>query len=346
MMFKNQYRSTRTASYLSLVAALLCFQISAVSAQQISIAIMDFEGIGISTNESMTLTNRLRNELFKIGKFEVVERAMMETILAEQDFQMTGCTSNDCLVEIGMLLGAQQMVGGSISKFGSTFTVSARIVDVQTGKIIAVSDYDLKGALDDLLTSGMQVVALRLAGTDESQISAMVPTPAFVPSPISPAQTPAVWVEKDPKRAFNKSLFIPGSGQLYVDPAAPKRQLKSNLQLYGAIFCWIMVVGGRGVSADEMNNADYLFSVDPGGRDSTLFDESDATEKNAYEWREDANFSRSMASFFGVLAVVVHVSSAYNARGMARDHNLQKPSMSLYIDPSLRQPRLVLAYRF
>ena len=130
-MFKNQYRSTRAASYLRLVVALLCFQIAAVSAQQISIAIMDFEAIGISTSESMTLTSRLRNELFKIGKFEVVERAMMETILAEQDFQMTGCTSNDCLVEIGMLLGAQQMVGGSISKLGLTFTVSARCIVIK-----------------------------------------------------------------------------------------------------------------------------------------------------------------------------------------------------------------------
>lgn len=75
---------------------------------------MDFEGYGISQTETIALTNRLRNELFRIGQFDVVDRGMMESILAEQDFQLTGCTSDECLVEVGQLLGAEEMVGGSI----------------------------------------------------------------------------------------------------------------------------------------------------------------------------------------------------------------------------------------
>ncbi|MCH7498343.1 MAG: DUF2380 domain-containing protein, partial [Candidatus Marinimicrobia bacterium] len=108
-------------------------------------------------------SNRLRNEVFRLGRFEVVDRGMMENILAEQDFQQTGCTSNDCLVEVGRLLGAQRMVGGSISKVGGTFTVSARLVDVETGKVLSVSDFDLRGELDDLLTRGMREVAMKLS---------------------------------------------------------------------------------------------------------------------------------------------------------------------------------------
>jgi TolB-like protein len=145
------------------VALVLGVLISYTSAQ-IPIAVMDFEGYGISQTEVIALTNRLRNELFRIGQFDVVERGMMESILAEQDFQLTGCTSDECLVEIGQLLGAEQMVGGSVSRVGETFTVSARRVNVQTGSVLAVSDYDLQGALDELLTSGMRVVAYRLAG--------------------------------------------------------------------------------------------------------------------------------------------------------------------------------------
>jgi len=145
-----------------------------LSAQPIPIAIVEFEGNGISQTEAIALTDRLRNELFRLGAFEVVERGMMETILNEQDFQLTGCTSNECLVEVGQLLGAKQIVGGSISKVGGTFTVSARIVDVETGRVLRVSDYDLQGDLDLLLTQGMGAVAARL-GTAEETLAPGVP---------------------------------------------------------------------------------------------------------------------------------------------------------------------------
>ncbi|MCH8838719.1 MAG: DUF2380 domain-containing protein, partial [Candidatus Marinimicrobia bacterium] len=136
----------------------------ALMGQAIPVAVLDFDGVGISKSEAVALSNRLRNELFKLGAFDVVDRGMMETIMAEQDFQTTGCTSNDCLVEVGRLIGAQQMIGGSVSKVGDTYSVSCRIVDAETGKLLGVSDYDLSGKLDDMLTKGMRIVALKLSG--------------------------------------------------------------------------------------------------------------------------------------------------------------------------------------
>ncbi len=124
-----------------------------------TLAIVDFEGFGVSPTEAIGLTNRLRNEIFRNGHFDVVDRGMMQSILAEQDFQLSACTSNECLVEVGQLLGAQQMIGGSITKIGSMYTVSARLVDVETGRVIKVSDYDIRGGLEELLTIGMSQVA-------------------------------------------------------------------------------------------------------------------------------------------------------------------------------------------
>ena len=142
----------------------LCGLISVLSAQPIPIAIVEFEGNGISQTEAIALTDRLRNELFRLGAFEVVERGMMESILTEQDFQLTGCTSNECLVEVGQLLGARRVVGGRISRVGAMFTVSARVVDVETGKLLGVSDFDLRGGLEEMLTGGMKQVAVMLSG--------------------------------------------------------------------------------------------------------------------------------------------------------------------------------------
>ncbi|MEE9465254.1 MAG: CsgG/HfaB family protein, partial [Candidatus Neomarinimicrobiota bacterium] len=135
-------------------------------AQAIPIAVLDFEANGISQTEVIALTDRLRNELFRLGEFEVVERGLMEDILREQDFQMSGCTTNECLVEVGRLRGARQVIGGRISKIGAMFTVSARVVDVETGKVLGVSDYDLRGGLEEILTVGMKQVAAMLSGRE------------------------------------------------------------------------------------------------------------------------------------------------------------------------------------
>ncbi len=167
----------RGYTFVSLVIVFV-LGLNPVHGQKIPVAVMDLEAHGISDVEAAALSNRLRNELFKTGEFNVVDRGMMENILNEQDFQLSGCTSSDCLVEIGMLIGAQQMVGGSISKIGNTFTVSAQLVDVETGAVIRVADIDLRGALDDLLTRGISQVAALLS-------NGVAPTPRLVQSPQS-----------------------------------------------------------------------------------------------------------------------------------------------------------------
>lgn len=140
------------------------------SAAQIPIAVIDFEANGISDGEARALTDRLRNELFRFKNFQVMERSFMEEILEEQGFQLSGCTSDECVVEVGRLIGVEQMLGGSISKIGNVFSVSARIVSVETGKILKVSSYDYKGDIGGLLTQGMHEVAAQLA-TEKSTVT-------------------------------------------------------------------------------------------------------------------------------------------------------------------------------
>ena len=118
---------------------------------------------GVTNDEASALSDRLRLELFKTMSFTVVERAMMEQILKEQGFQQSGCTTNECIVEVGRLIGVEQIAGGSISKIGSTYSVSARLVSVETGKILKTATYDFRGEIDDLLVSGMRQIAVKLA---------------------------------------------------------------------------------------------------------------------------------------------------------------------------------------
>ena len=104
---------------------LFIFSTSLLIAKPKSIAVLDFEGKDISDSEASILTDRLRSELFNLGNYKVLERALMEDILREQGLQQAGiCNSSECAVEIGNLLGVQQLVGGSVGKIGNMYTAS------------------------------------------------------------------------------------------------------------------------------------------------------------------------------------------------------------------------------
>jgi len=130
---------------------------------QTNIAVMDFEGKNVSKADASALTDRLRAELFLTGKFVVLEREKMEAILKEQAFQLSGCTSDVCIVEAGQLLAVEQMVVGSISKVGQTYSVTARLVGVEKGNLIGVGTCDLKGDIGDLMTC-LSDVSAQLTG--------------------------------------------------------------------------------------------------------------------------------------------------------------------------------------
>ena len=126
------------------------------------IAVVDFIGNNVTESDCKALTDRLRSELFNTKYYKVIEREMMDKIMEEQKFQNSGCVTDVCIVEIGEMIGVGKIVGGSISKVGSTYSVSSRIVSVETGKILKSATYDHKGEIDELLTNGMRTVSIEL----------------------------------------------------------------------------------------------------------------------------------------------------------------------------------------
>lgn len=135
-----------------------------------NVAVLDFQGLGLSPFEAIALSERFRIELFATQKYVVLERGKMDEILSEQGFQKSGCTTDECLVEIGKLINVQYIFGGTISKFGEVFTVMVRLIDVQTGKIVQSQAVDLPIAKEKLMTEGMRNVAAIFAGQEAVKI--------------------------------------------------------------------------------------------------------------------------------------------------------------------------------
>jgi len=100
--------------------------------EKIKIAVMDLDAKNVPKATAFAVSDLLRNDLYASKKYTIVERSQMEKILKEQMFQQTGCVSTECAVEVGKILNATQMIVGSISTLGLEYSITIRVVDVET----------------------------------------------------------------------------------------------------------------------------------------------------------------------------------------------------------------------
>jgi TolB-like protein len=176
------------------------------SPKKLTVAVTDFDGKGLAEGEPKTLTDAFRSYLINTGGFRVMERGQMDAILKEQGFQSSGaCTDQACMVEMGQLLGVDNIIAGSIGKVGVTFSINVRVVSVQTGEIIKSANRFHKGEIDGLLTEVLPAMANDLVDKEAAPHAAVQPAPqaAAVAQPESaptPKKDAAPRVEKPKKR--------------------------------------------------------------------------------------------------------------------------------------------------
>ena len=131
----------------------------------LSIAVNDLSAQGVDESEAIIISEQLRAELMKYPKFRLIERSQMATILKEQGFQQTGCTSDACAVEVGQLLGVQNIIVGTVGKAGSYTMLTVRILDVATGEVRANKSIQTKEGIDGIIENGVKSVATDLYAT-------------------------------------------------------------------------------------------------------------------------------------------------------------------------------------
>ncbi|MBU2574002.1 MAG: hypothetical protein KKH28_08010 [Elusimicrobia bacterium] len=113
-----------------------------------NVAVADFIGKNVSQADASIVADFLRTELVNTGSFNVMDRNNMDTVLAEQKFQSSGCTEQQCAVEMGKLLNVKQMFVGSLSKLLDTYYITVNVVDVETGKITASYDSNASSSIE------------------------------------------------------------------------------------------------------------------------------------------------------------------------------------------------------
>jgi hypothetical protein len=128
-------------------------------ADRAHIAVIDLAGNNVSVDNCKVLTDRLRIELNSTKYYRVVERETMEQLLGEHGFHQSDYITTERMVDAGRQIGVEKIVGGIISKVGNVYSVSARMISVETGEIESTGLCNHTGNMSELLTDGMKRVA-------------------------------------------------------------------------------------------------------------------------------------------------------------------------------------------
>ena len=164
-------------------------------AQDFDIAVKLLSETGISTLEIRYLNEAFISEIKEQTKFDVIERALMDEVLQEQNYN-SECSTDECQVQIGRLLSVRKMIFvvlnakaesinfmGDIQtrdqknfmekKFGwtfeeikpgefqryeagnQTFRGYIKLTDLETGNMQGSLDIKHKGTMDQLLDNNI-----------------------------------------------------------------------------------------------------------------------------------------------------------------------------------------------
>ena len=127
------------------------------------VTVLDFtaEG-GVAQSEAKALTRKFETAVFNTDAFTVVEQSEAGKILEAQNYSLSGCTSDECAVEIGQLRSADTIFLGTVGTIGSSYTITIKLVNVTSGKSMAAESLDA-GSLEEL-SAGMSALACRFSG--------------------------------------------------------------------------------------------------------------------------------------------------------------------------------------
>ena len=131
------------------------------------IAVLPVTAVGASEVQASALTDRLQEELLRTGKYTLVDRSQMNAILEEQALQQTGCTDQECAVQVGQVLGVRKIVTGKATKLSDKlWLISGTMTDVETAATESAESVQLQGDFSVVLTQGAGVLAAKMAGVE------------------------------------------------------------------------------------------------------------------------------------------------------------------------------------
>ena len=82
------------------------------------LAIIPLNYIEVPKTAALALTGLLETGLVNTEMYNVIEQTQVDDILEAQEYSLGDCTDEQCAIEFGKLLAAEQIVLGAVSRIG------------------------------------------------------------------------------------------------------------------------------------------------------------------------------------------------------------------------------------
>lgn len=113
---------------------------------------------------ALILTEALREELFILKKFVLVNRENLQKVLEEMALQQTGLIDEKQAIKTGKGLAANQVVTGKLGLLGKTFVLQAKRIDVETFATLGLTSAKFQQGEEDEVLSKIPDLARKLSG--------------------------------------------------------------------------------------------------------------------------------------------------------------------------------------
>jgi TolB-like protein len=136
------------------------------------VAVLEFEevsNVGIQ-KAGLIIAEYMISHLGRVGRYDLVERPLLKKVLKEQQLQVEGgIVDPKTAVEIGKIYGVEAIVTGSVMKWADTYSLTARLIDTSTGRILRTSE----ASSSDLnrIPLKVELMALELSGQKVPEMS-------------------------------------------------------------------------------------------------------------------------------------------------------------------------------
>jgi hypothetical protein len=126
--------------------------------------VYDFDATERLNVVSLILTEALREELFILGQFMLVNRENMLHVMHELKLQQSGMVDEKQVIQLGKWLAANEAVTGKLAVLGNFYILQAKRTNIQTMGTLALGSLRCAAGHEDELLSGMPDLARKLVG--------------------------------------------------------------------------------------------------------------------------------------------------------------------------------------
>lgn len=164
----NGRRNVSAFTTLLLLLALFALPGRAFASSMTTVAVQPFLAQGTSFHLGATVGDIVSTSLAGNRDITLVERSRLTEVARQQRLAMSGVVETATAAKAGKLVGARYFILGAVSRFGALLVATARLVDVESGRVLASFERTSKQGEDEtpLVSRNLAADILAFIGGD------------------------------------------------------------------------------------------------------------------------------------------------------------------------------------